>query len=262
MSADTAHTGPLRSDGIRCTAVSFFRSETYREAMRRFRSVIAVVVAVALCAGCYRLPLRIKANDATGDESVGIPLIEAVEYTPSGRDLRVSLEAPGYVTVIVVDPERGATVRFRRGELRSQFSEKGLHRYPLDRISSPMNLAQLRGANGASGAQGGLGRSRPVAMPTPIRTSVFDPAPLFREPAARDTTPQATLLASRTVAAGYGPVSSVHVVVLVTELPLDLIGVATRLARGSLDPALIALSAADASTGGRWMAAVAPLRGQ
>jgi hypothetical protein len=48
----------------------------------------------------------------------------------------------------------------------------------------------------------------------------------------------------------------------VTEQPLDLVRVATRLVRGSLDPALVAQSAADVIEGGRWMAAVAPLRGQ
>jgi hypothetical protein len=56
-------------------------------------------------------------------------------------------------------------------------------------------------------------------------------------------------------------VTSTHVVVLVTEQPLDLVGVATRLARGTLDPAQVAQDAADVVEGGRWMAAMAPLRG-
>lgn len=228
--------------------------------MRPPRHLALGLLSIAFCAACYRLPLRIRTNDATGYEEVGIPLIEAVEYTPSGRDLRVSLEAPGYVTVIVVDPERGATVRFRRGELQSRFAEKGLHRYPLDRISSPMTISQLIATNGAARAPRGLVRARPLAAP--MRTGVFEPAPINADPSGRDSTPAETALASRGVAAGFGPVSTVHVVVLVTEFPLDLIGVATRLARGSLDPALVAQSAADVVQGGRWMAAVAQLRGQ
>ncbi len=228
--------------------------------MRQLRHFVLCLVSIAWCAGCYRLPLRIRTNDATGYEDVGIPLIEAVEYTPGGRDLRVLLEAPGYVTVIIVDPERGATVRFRRGELQSRFAEKGLHRYPLDRISSPMTLSQLMATNGAARAPRGLGQARPISVP--VRTGVFDPTPISTDPSGRDSTPRALALASRGVTAGFGPVSSVHVVVLVTEFPLDLVGVATRLARGSLDPALVAQSAADVVQGGRWMAAVAPLRGQ
>lgn len=250
----------FRFGGIRCAAVSFFSAAPYPDHMRRFRYVAFGLFSIVWCAACYRLPLRIRTNDATGYEEVGIPLIEAVEYTPAGRDLRVSLEAPGYVTVIVVDPERGATVRFRRGELQSRFAEKGLHRYPLDRISSPMTLAQMMSANGRSAAPRGLGRSRPVAIP--MRTGVFEPAPIDPGLSGQDTMPKAVALASRGVAAGFGPVSSTHVVVLVTEFPLDLVGVATRLARGSLDPALVAQSAADVVQGGRWMAAVAPLRGQ
>lgn len=229
--------------------------------MRRYRYIALVLVTLGFSAACYRLPLRIKTNDATGYEEIGIPLIEAVEYTPSGRDLRFSLEAPGYVTVIVVDPERGATVRFRRGELRSRFAEKGLHRYPLDRLASPMTLSQMLANNGGSSVPRGLGRARPVAMP--MRTQIFDPAPINPGSTGQDTTSRSeTPLSSRRIAAGFGPVSSVHVVVLVTEQPLDLIRVATRLARGSLDPALVAHSAADVIEGGRWMAAVAPLRGQ
>ena len=228
--------------------------------MRHLRHLALGLVSIGLYSACYRLPLRIRTNDATGYEDVGIPLIEAVEYTPSGRDLRVSLEAPGYVTVIVVDPERGATVRFRRGELQSRFAEKGLHRYPLDRISSPMTLSQVLATNGAARAPRGFSRAQPRAVP--MRTDVFEPAPINADPSGRDSTPTEMALASRGVAAGFGPVSSVHVVVLVTEYPLDLVGVATRLARGSLDPALVAQSAADVVQGGRWMAAVAPLRGQ
>lgn len=246
--------------GSHCSAVSFSWSAPYRGDMRGFRYGTLGLLSVAFCAACYRLPLRIRTNDATGYEDVGIPLIEAVEYTPSGRDIRVLLEAPGYVTVIVVDPDRGATVRFRRGELQSRFAEKGLHRYPLDRISSPMTLSQVIEANGGSRALRGLGRPRQLAAP--LRTSVFDPAPIDPALMASDTTRKELSLESRRVAAGFGPVSAVHVVVLVTEMPLDLVGVAMRLARGSLDPALVAQSAADVVQGGRWMAAVARLRGQ
>ena len=70
------------------------------------RRVVQSTVSFVLLAGavaCYRLPLHIRENDATGYEEVGIPTIEAVEYTPNGRDLRVLMEAPGYVTVIVVE---------------------------------------------------------------------------------------------------------------------------------------------------------------
>ncbi len=258
--ADALRAGLFRFCGSRCTDVSFFSSAPYPVCMRRFRYVAFGLLSIVWCAACYRLPLRIRANDATGYEEIGIPLIEAVEYTPAGRDLRVSLEAPGYVTVIVVDPDRGATVRFRRGELTSRFAEKGLHRYPLDRISSPMTLAQLSSADGRSTVPRGLGRSRPAAIP--VRTGVFEQAPIHPGPSGQDSTSRALALSSRGVAAGFGPVSSTHVVVLVTEYPLDLVGVATRLARGSLDPALVAQSAADVVQGGRWMAAVAQLRGQ
>lgn len=213
---------------------------------------------ISATAACYRLPLRIRENDATGYEDVGIPTIEAVEYTPAGRDLRVALEAPGYVTVIVVDPDRGATVRFRRGELQSRFAEKGLHRYPLDRLASPLLLSQMLPVGGA-GPGRAVGR---VRVAEPLQMSVFDPRPVNVGALDADSSRREFRLASRTVAQGYGPVTSAHVVVLVTEHPLDLVGVAMRLARGSLDPALIAHSAADVVEGGRWMAAVAPLRGQ
>jgi hypothetical protein len=226
---------------------------------RQLPHVVLTLLMLTVAAACYRLPLRIKENDATGYEEVGVPVIEAVEYTPAGRDLRVMLEAPGYVTVIVVDPDRGASVRFRRGELQSQFGEKGLHRYPLDRLASPLLLAQMMPRQTAAASRG-LGRAR--VSTTPIRMSVFDPVPFDPGPAGADSLRKSVGLASRGVGVGFGPVSSAHVVVLVSERPLDLIGVATRLARGSLDPALVAQAAADVIEGGRWMAAVAQLRGQ
>ena len=226
--------------------------------MRRWSKVALAGLMLAAVAACYRLPLRIKENDATGYEDVGIPLIEAVEYTLGGRDLRVLLEAPGYVTIIVVDPVRGASVRFRRGELRSQYAEKGLHRYPLDRLSSPMLLSQFMVGRAAAPTRGS---TRAVAPP-PLRQSVFDPMPLNPGPGIADSTRREVRLSSRSVSAERGSVSSTHVVVLVTERPLDLVAVATRLARGSLDPAVVAHTVANVVEGGRWMAAVAPLRGQ
>jgi hypothetical protein len=229
--------------------------------MTRFRPIALTLLTLAVATACYRLPLRIKENDATGYEEVGIPVIEAVEYTPSGRDLRLSLEASGYVTVIVVDPERGATVRFRRGDLNSPYFEKGQHRVPLDRLSSPMALAMLRRPDGASaGPPGGIGRAR--ANAATLRNRVSDPGQLDPSTLAQDSTRREFGLSSRPISSGGGPVKSTHVVVLVTERPLGVVGVATRLARGSLDPALIAQSVADVVEGGRWMAAVAPLRGQ
>ncbi len=216
------------------------------------------VLMLAGLAACYRLPLRIKENDATGYEEVGIPIIEAVEYTPAGRDLRVMLEAPGYVTVILVDPDRGATVRFRRGELQSRFAEKGLHRYPLDRLASPMMLAQLIPVRRSDGPPA----SGRVRTAPPLQLSVFDPRPIDKGSLGGDSTRAEFRLSSRSVSSGGGPVTSTHVVLLVTEQPLDLVGVATRLARSSLDPAQVAQVAADVVEGGRWMAAVAPLRGQ
>lgn len=227
--------------------------------MRRLIYVAVAGLTLAGAVGCYRLPLRIKENDATGYEEVGIPTIEAVEYTPGGRDLRVQIEAPGYVTIIIVDPDRGATVRFKRGALRSQWVDQGVHRFALDRLSSPMMLAQLSPTRRSPATQS-LGR--PALRGGAQRTSALDPLPLFSGNAADDSLRREFRLSSSRVNAGYGPVTSAHVVVIVTEQPLDLIGVATRLARGSLDPALVAQAAADVTEGGRWMAAVAPLRGQ
>ena len=230
--------------------------------MPRFRRIALALLTLAVATACYRLPLRIKENDASGYEEVGIPVIEAVEYTPGGRDLRLSLEEPGYVTVIVVDPDRGATVRFRRGDLKSPYLEKGQHRVPLDRLSSPMALAMLRRPEAPTRrAPAGLGRARPAV--TPQRNGgLFEPVTFDPGKPAQDSVRRELGLASRQVAAGGGPVTSTHVVVVVTERPLDVVSVATRLARGSLDPALIAQSVADVIEGGRWMAAVAPLRGQ
>lgn len=231
--------------------------------MRRIVRLLPSLLLLAGMVACYRLPLRIKENDASGYEDVGIPVIEAVEYTPNGRDLRVALEASGYVTVIIVDPDRGASVRFRRGDLQSSWSEKGLHRYPLDRLASPMLLSQFQGARREPTAPvQGLGRPT-LRMPT-LRNSVFDAAPLDAIGAhpPSDSTKQEFRLSSRTVATGGGDVTSAHVVVIVSERPLDLVRVATRLARGSLDPAVVAQSAADVVEGGRWMAATAQLRGQ
>ena len=228
--------------------------------MRRLIHVAATGLTLAGAAACYRLPLHIRENDATGYEEVGIPTIEAVEYTPGGRDLRVSLESSGYVTVIIVDPERGATVRFKRGELTSVWMDQGVHRLALDRLASPMMLAQMVPTR-SSGSSHTV--SSPMLRAVPHRASVFDPAPVF-DPGGNgdDTARREFRLASQSVGSGYGPVTSTHVVVIVTERPLDLVGVATRLARGSLDPALVAQAAADVVEGGRWMAAVAPLRGQ
>ena len=238
----------------------FFRSAPYCTAMRRVVQWTVSVVLLAGAVGCYRLPLHIRENDATGYEEVGIPTIEAVEYTPNGRDLRVLMEAPGYVTVIIVDPDRGATVRFRRGELQSQFADKGVHRYPLDRLSSPMLLSMMSSMGGPHGPPPpGL----PVFRGGTVRQSGLEATSLFdRSAAGADSARREYLLASRGVTSPSGAVTSAHVVVLVTEQPLDLIGVATRLVRGSLDPALVAQAAADVVEGGRWMAAVAPLRGQ
>jgi hypothetical protein len=227
--------------------------------MRRLHAFLTAATLLAAVA-CYRLPLRIRENDATGYEEVGIPTIEAVEYTPTGRDLRVLMESAGFVTVIIVDPERGATVRFRRGELQSQYAEKGVHRYALDRLASPMLLSQMTPIR-SGGAPASLGN--PVLRGGTVRQSSLDVTSSFDNAAAgADSARREFLLASHGVTAGSGVVTSAHVVVLVTEQPLDLVRVATRLARGSLDPALVAQSAADVVEGGRWMAAVAPLRGQ
>jgi hypothetical protein len=218
------------------------------------------LVALLTVTACYRLPLRIAVNDATGYEDVGVPVIEAVEYTPNGRDLRVALEGPGYVTIIVVDPEKGASVRFRRGELTSVFGDKGVHRFPLDRLSSPMTLAMIAASAPAGTTSRGLGL--PAIRGNAPRSSTFEPA-VFNPARADAVAAQGNVpLSSSRVSAVGAPVTSAHVVVLVTEHPLDLIGVATRLARGSLDPALVAQSAANVVEGGRWMAAVAQLRGQ
>lgn len=236
------------------------RSEPYCESMRRLIHVATAGLTLAGAVACYRLPLHIRENEATGYEEVGIPIIEAVEYTPGGRDLRVSLESSGYVTVIIVDPDRGATVRFRRGELQSQWADKGVHRFALDRLASPIMLAQL-----APTRRSGTTRaSRPPALANaPQRGFVFDPAPIYSGSAeTQDSLRREFRLSSSGVGSGGGPVTSAHVVLLVTEQPLDLIGVATRLARGSLDPALVAQAAANVVEGGRWMAAVARLRGQ
>ena len=221
--------------------------------------VAAIGLTLASVVACYRLPLRIRENDASGYEEVGIPTIEAVEYTPGGRDLRVSLEASGYVTVIIVDPDRGATVRFKRGALQSQWADQGVHRFALDRLSSPMMLAQMNAVRGAPPTRS-LGA--PALRTGSQRATGFESAPIFSGNAAVDDSLRREFrLASQRVGSGYGPVTAATVVVIVTEQPLDLVGVATRLARGSLDPALVAQAAAEGE-GGRWMAAVAPLRGQ
>jgi hypothetical protein len=228
--------------------------------MSRFVRIALLTLPLLGAAACYRLPLRIRENDASGYEDVGIPVIEAVEYTPNGRDIRVALEGSGYVTIIVVDPEKGATVRFRRGDFSSTFAEKGIHRFPLDRLSSPMTLAMLAAASSGSNVSHGLGR--PAIRGAAPRSSTFEPS-VFNPARADSIAAQSSVsLSSRSVSAPGSPVTSVHVVVLVTEHPLDLIGVATRLARGSLDPALVAQSAANVIEGGRWMAATAQLRGQ
>lgn len=238
--------------------MSLLWSAAYAGVMRRFIHIATAAVTLLGVAACYRLPLRIRENDASGYEDVGIALIEAVEYTPNGRDLRVSLETPGYVTVIVVDPNRGASVRFRRGELRSQFSEKGVHRYPLDRLSSPMSLSDMlqMPRNAPRPA------TRRAPRPVHLNMDVFDAPPVYTDTLAAESARQEISLSSRGVHPGGGPVSSAHVVVLITEHPLDLIGVATRLARSSLDLAQVAQDAADVIEGGRWMASMAPLRGQ
>lgn len=225
------------------------------------RSIVRTIPPLLLLLGavaCYRLPMRIRENDATGYEDVGIPVIEAVEYTPMGRDLRVTLDAPGYVTVIIVDPEVGASVRFRRGELQSVFGDKGLHRYALDRLSSPLLLSQMPGVKRAPPPDG-LGRTPALLQP---RFSPFAPLPAAPVPATAqaDSSVREFRLSSRSIATGGGAVTSAHVVVVVTERPLDYVNVAMRLARGSLDPAMVAQSVADVIEGGRWMAAVAKLR--
>lgn len=210
--------------------------------------------------GCYRLPLHIRENDAAGYEDVGVPVIEAVEFTPAGRDLRVALDAPGYVTVILVDPQKGATVRFRRGELQSRPSGAGVHRYPLDRLASPMSLAQYSAARTVPRDPSPMGR--PALQRTPMRMTIFDAAPIDVLPAAADSLRAELGLVSRRLAPSLAPIEGTHVVVLVSERPLDLVRVAMRLARAGSDPMQVAQAAADVVEGGRWMAAAAPLRGQ
>jgi hypothetical protein len=229
--------------------------------MPRFtRLDLLALLLLLTTAACYRLPLRIKENDASGYEDIGVPVIEAVEYTPNGRDLRVALEGSGYVTILVVDPMKGATVRFRRGDRSSTFAEKGVHRFPLDRLASPMTLAVLNGSGSATRTSRGLGR--PSLCGATQRGSILDPS-AFGSSRADSALVQGSLsLVSRRVTEPGTPVSSAHVVVLVTEQPLDLIGVATRLAQSSLDPALAAQAAANVVEGGRWIAATAQLRGQ
>lgn len=233
--------------------------------MRRVSLVAIEAVVLLGITGCYRLPLHIRENDAAGYEDVGVPMIEAVEYTPAGRDLRVALDAPGYVTVILVDPEKGATVRFRRGELQSRPAVAGVHRYPLDRLASPMSAAQHVAARTAP--RDALPMGRPTLQLTPMRMTVFDPVPV--DPVPVDVMPstadsrQAELrLVSRRLATSREPIRATHVVVLVSERPLGLVSVAMRLATAGSDPMQVALAAADVVEGGRWMAAVAPLRGQ
>jgi hypothetical protein len=224
--------------------------------MRRHTHFFVATFAAVSVVGCYRIPLHIRENDATGYEEVGVPLIEAVEYTPNGRDIRVSLESPGYVTVLLVSPELGATVRFRRGEHQSAWADKGVHRFALDRLASPIAIPGLRE----------VGNVTPVSNPPSLRLSVARGAVFDAAADARAVRPEgeqsAVALASRSVSAGFGAVKSAHIVVIVSEHPLDLVGVAMRLARSSLDPAIVAAVAADVVEGGRWMAAVAPLRGQ
>lgn len=234
------------------------RSVPYGEGMRRFIRIVTAALMLFGVTACYRLPLRIRENDASGYEDVGIAVIEAVEYTPNGRDLRVSLESAGYVTVIVVDPDRGASVRFRRGELQSQFSEKGVHRYPLDRLSSPLLLSDMLPMRHSASRALAL----PVARPRRLQMDAFDAPPVYADTVREESARHELALASRTVRPGSGPVTAAHVVVLITERPLDLIAVATRLARSSLDLAQVAQNAADVIEGGRWMASMAPLRGQ
>ena len=135
--------------------------------MRRLIRAAATGLTLAGAVACYRLPLHIRENDATGYEEVGIPTIEAVKYTPGGRDLRVSLEASGYVTVIIVDPERGATVRFKRGELQSQWVDQGVHRFALDRLAirfrRPQAAARALGAGTRRAFRGDPRRERVLA---------------------------------------------------------------------------------------------------
>jgi hypothetical protein len=222
------------------------------------RSVVRPLVLGLLLSACYRLPLTIRENDASGYDDLGVPTIEAIEYTPSGRDVRVHLEQPGYVTVVVLDPARGASVRFKRGELTSRFAERGVTRFPLDRLVSPL-LASAAGASfsprdtaprstmlsGRRGFQGAVDRARRVR-----ETSVPGLAVLEEE------------LASRQLSGMGGPVRESHVLVIVSEHALDLVQVGMRLARSTLDPALTAQQVVEPTEGGRWIAAVALLRGQ
>lgn len=228
--------------------------------MRRVSLVAIEAVVLLGITGCYRLPLHIRENDAAGYEDVGVPMIEAVEYTPAGRELRVVLDAPGYVTVILVDPEKGATVRFRRGELQSRPAVAGVHRYPLDRLASPMSATQYVTARTAP--RDPLPMGRPTLERTPMRMTVFDPVPVDVMPSTADSRQAELRLVSRRLATSREPIRATHVVVLVSERPLDLVSVALRLATAGSNPMQVAQAAADVVEGGRWMAAVAPLRGQ
>lgn len=225
----------------------------------------ALVLGAATQLGaCWRLGVTLKENDASGHEVLGVPVIEAIEYTPLGRDVRVKLEQPGYVTVLVVDPARSVSVRFARGESRSRHADSLLVRLPLDRLESPMRGIPVATATLASRPR----PRRPVAMPgasgVVTQRGVFDMASPLRPPpdiAGGDTLEagQEQRLRSMRVQ-GNGPVSRPHVVVLLTEHPLDLVGVATRIAMAPAIPAIVAQAAAgDGTEGGRWIAASAPI---
>ena len=52
--------------------------------MRLSVRAIPALSLLLVCGACYRLPLRVVENDASGYEDLGVPVIEAVEYTPLG----------------------------------------------------------------------------------------------------------------------------------------------------------------------------------
>ncbi|MCU0626887.1 MAG: hypothetical protein MUF21_10460 [Gemmatimonadaceae bacterium] len=221
-----------------------------------------VLLASVAVSGCWRLGVGVRENDASGYEDLGVPVIEAIEYTPAGREVRVALERPGYLTVLVVDPERSVSVRFARGETRSRRADSARVRLPLDRLESPLRGIPI----GALPAIAQRPTRRPVLSPgsnaVVRQQSPFDARDVSL--AAADSGGSAIaaeqrLRSMRVTNAGQ-LVTRAHVVVLQTEQPLDLIRVAMRIAAAPADPARVAQAAAgDGSEGGRWIAATAPL---
>jgi hypothetical protein len=222
------------------------------------RRLFAFVLAALVCAGgCYRIPLRMSVNDATGYEDVGVPIIEAVEYTIAGPQLRVRFDAAAFVSVIVLDRGGAPTLQSDHSNGESVYAAVGVQRFS---IAAPVPKQLLPEITRALRIHNDRHRSSLLAaMQQDMQV------PLVPTVAGRNTVSQSTEAAMQRRASARARAEAgeldPQVIVIVTERALRFDVLRRRLPSVVLDGAAMVRDLIDVTESGRWLAVSAPLRG-